>query len=75
MFVGEMNFGILLLHLLLWCRSEHVRYTDLVCLGQLGEIGLPGVRGGGFVKEDSSGTDGDVSHQRESGAAQRWKLL
>lgn len=49
--------------------------TSVYLVFPLGEIGLPGVGGGGFVEEDSSGTDGDVGHQRASRAAPRWKLL
>lgn len=54
---------------------EYVLHILTVCVGYPGEAGLPGVRGGGSVEEDSSGLGRDVSHQRASRAASGWKLL
>lgn len=49
--------------------------TLTACVTPPGETSLPGVRGGVSAEEDSSGSGGDVSHQRESRAAQGWKFL
>lgn len=47
------------------CAYMNVHILNL-CVGLLGEAGLPGVRGGGFTEEDSSGPGGDDGHQRAS---------